>query len=133
MKNTPAILIVEDDDHHRFMLDAILGSWGYVTYKAPRGADGLAIIRQTNVDLVLMDINLAQESGIEVLRTLRTLDPYLPVILMTAYCPPETVKEASDLGAGDILIKPIRLDQLEEVIHRALGQTVMSSIYAGGS
>lgn len=131
MKNARTILIVEDDEPHRFMLDVILGSWGYFTQKARNGRGALALIQHKDVDLVLMDINMAQESGIEVLRMLRSFDPYLPVILMTAYCPPETAREASEMGAGDILVKPIRLDELEEVIHSVLVQTVMSSTSAG--
>ncbi len=132
MKSTPTILIVEDDENHRFMLDVILRSWGCVTQKARNGRGALPLIQHKEVDLVLMDINLAQDTGIDVLRRLRSFDPYLPVILMTAYCPPETAREASDLAGGEILVKPIRLDQLEEVIHRVLGQTVISSTSAGG-
>ena len=132
MKNAATILIVEDDAPHRFMLDVILGSWGYFTLKARNGLEALALIQLRDVDLVLLDINLAHQSGVELLATLRTFDPCLPVILMTAYCPPEIVREAGDLGAGDILMKPIRLDELEKVVHRAFGQTVMPSTSTGG-
>jgi DNA-binding NtrC family response regulator len=133
MKNTPTILIVEDDAPHRFMLDVILGSWGYFTLKARNGPDTLSLIQDRDVDLVLLDINLEHQSGVELLATLRTFDPCLPVILMTAYCPPEIAREAGDLGAGDILMKPIRLDELEKVVHRAFGRIVMPSTLSGGA
>ena len=123
MENARTILIVEDDRPHRFMLDVILNSWGYFTQNARNGRRALALIQQTDVDLVLMDINLAQESCIEVLKALRSFEPHLPVILMTAYCPLETAREAGDLGAGEILVKPIRLDELEKVISKVLGRT----------
>jgi two-component system response regulator HydG len=122
MKNSQTILIAEDDESHRLMLSVILASWGYSTYEAKNGPYALALVHRRNVDLVLMDIKNAQVSGIEVLRKLRSFEPCLPVILMTAYCPPELIAEAMSMGASDILVKPIRLDQLEEVIHRALVQ-----------
>lgn len=132
MEKKRTILIVDDDAPHRFMLNVILGSWGYLTHKARNGPGAMTLIRRGCVDLVLMDIHLERESGIDVLRTLRSLDPHLPVILMTAYCPPEMARKADDLEAKGILMKPIRLDDLEAMIHRVLGPALKPSLQLGG-
>ena len=133
MKNNKTILIVEDDTPHRTMLGVILSSWGYSTFEARNGPAALKLSQQKNVDLVLMDIHLAQESGIEVLAEIKTFKPCMPVVLMTAYCPAEIIVEAKKVGATDILIKPLDLDELEEVISMIFEQECCYSISLSSS
>jgi CheY-like chemotaxis protein len=110
MEKAQAILIVDDDSTHRLMLNIILRSCGYCTHEA------------RNVDLVLMDIYMPGLSGIQVLAEIKSFNPCVPVILMTAYCSAKTILEAKNKGAVGVLDKPLHLDELKEVIVRVLKQ-----------
>lgn len=71
-------------------------------------------------DVVLMDIRMPEMDGIDALKVMRTQQPRIPVILMTAYAEVETAVEALRSGAFDYVIKPFDLDELSMVIQRAL-------------
>lgn len=120
MENAPSILIVDDDRTHCLMLDIILSSCGYSTHEALCGLDALQLIHQKKVDLVLMDIYMPGLSGIDVLVEIKSFNPCIPVILMTAYCSAKTILEAKNKGAVGVLDKPLHLDELKEVIARVL-------------
>jgi two-component system response regulator HydG len=122
MEKAQAILIVDDDSTHRLMLNIILRSCGYCTHEARNGLDALRLIHQKKVDLVLMDIFMPGLSGIQVLAEIKSFNPCVPVILMTAYCSAKTILEAKNKGAVGVLDKPLHLDELKEVIVRVLKQ-----------
>jgi two-component system response regulator HydG len=122
MEKAQAILIVDDDSTHRLMLNIILRSCGYCTHEARNGLDALRLIHQEKVDLVLMDIYMPGLSGIQVLAEIKSFNPCVPVILMTAYCSAKTILEAKNKGAVGVLDKPLHLDELKEVIVRVLKQ-----------
>jgi two-component system response regulator HydG len=114
------ILVVDDDPAHRVMLRALLGQKGYRVEEAPDGADAIAMARQTPYDLILMDIRMAGVGGIDALKEIRTINPAIPILIMTAYSSVETAVEALKSGAYDYLIKPLDPDELLLAIEKAL-------------
>ena len=122
MNNGTKILIVDDDATHRFMLESVLGSWGYSTDEADDGGTALQMIQSSDYALVLMDIRMKTLSGLKALFEIKSLDRFIPVILMTAYCNGEAVAEALMNGAVAVLNKPLRLGELKTVINQAMGQ-----------
>ncbi len=119
MSKKPDILIVDDDDAHRMMLKKLIGGWGYNVFEANDGRTAIEAVRQRPVDLVLMDIRMAEISGIEALERIRQLDAAVPVVIMTAYASVETAVSALKKGAYDYLTKPLNFDELQIVIARA--------------
>ncbi|MFN7981488.1 MAG: EAL domain-containing protein [Vicinamibacterales bacterium] len=105
------LLIVDDEELNRDMLSRRLQRVGYQVLVAGSGQEGLDLLERGGIDLALLDIQMPQMSGIEMLRILRTkyTASQLSVIMLTARTQSEDVVEALDLGANDYITKPIDL------------------------
>lgn len=120
MKPMYRILIVDDEENVRQMLNTAFTLSGHQTFCAANGAEGLRLFRDSQPDVVLMDIRMPELNGLEALSQMHVINPKIPVILMTAYAAVETAVEALRSGAFDYVIKPFDLDELNMVINRAL-------------
>jgi len=118
MKNT--VLVVDDDPAHRTMLKTLLGGWGYLIDEADDGSTAIHMVHEQPYDLILMDIRMIKVSGIEALQEIKTINPAIPIIIMTAYSSVETAVAALKSGAYDYLTKPLDFDELRLVIERAM-------------
>lgn len=114
----PRLLIVEDDDGLRAVLERQLGRSFEVVAAADGAAAAELLVRQT-FDGVLSDINLPGMSGVELLRVVRSYDLDVPVVLMTGQPSIETAIAALELGALTYLQKPFSHEQLEQTLLRA--------------
>jgi two-component system response regulator HydG len=113
------ILIVDDDPGHLTTLKTIVRSWGYAIETADDGDTAAAMVKSTQVDLVLTDVRMARMSGIELLDRIKAYNPSIPVIIMTAYSSVASAVEALKAGAYDYLIKPLDFEVLKLAIQRA--------------
>ena len=116
----PKILVVDDDLSLRKMLDAVLTDDGYDVKEADDGHSAIEAVEDQFYDLILMDIRMTRMGGIEALKQIKKLSPGIPVIIMTAYASVETAREALKSGAFDYLTKPLDIDELKLIVHRAL-------------
>jgi len=106
---TPAVLIVDDEDRDRRLLEALLRPEGYVTRLAPSGAQALASIAEDPPDLIILDVRMPDMGGNEVARALKS-DPAtrnIPIIMVTAQNDRVARLAALDAGAEDFLAKPV--------------------------
>ncbi|MBL8213334.1 MAG: sigma-54-dependent Fis family transcriptional regulator [Bryobacterales bacterium] len=117
------ILVVDDDDNLRWVLQTQLEDAGYEVSAAPDGPAALASIQNTRPALVLTDLRMPGMSGLELLERIRVEEPDLPVIVITAYGTIQSAVEAVKAGAYDYLTKPIEYDDLALGIRRALDHT----------
>src|SRR5258706_12364007 len=103
------LLIVDDNEMNRDMLARRLARKGYVIGLAENAQDLLQRVKQDVVDLVLLDIEMPEISGLDALKTLREhySPAELPIIMVTAKTQSEDIVKALDLGANDYLTKPI--------------------------
>ena len=110
----PVVLVVDDEPDLRALVAIALRRAGLDVREAASGEEGLAIIHQELVDLVVLDISMPGLSGLDVVRTLRQQlgTATLPVILVTGSGDQGSVLEGMDAGATDFLPKPVRLDEL---------------------
>lgn len=115
-----SILVVDDDPAHRTMLKTLLSGWGYAVSEADDGGTAVEAVRLKPFDLILMDIRMINVSGLEALMEIKTINPSIPVIIMTAYASVETAVEALKKGAYDYLTKPLDFDELRLTIARAM-------------
>jgi len=120
MKQTNRILVVDDDTAHRTMLSALIGGWGYEVSEADDGSTAIAEVRKKPYDLVLMDVRMLKVSGTEALREIKSFNPAVPVIIMTAYSSVESAVSAIKDGAYDYLTKPLDFDKLKLSLERAM-------------
>ncbi len=93
------ILVVDDDISHCTILQALLRGWGYNVALANSGRQALEQVREQVFDLVLCDVRMAEMDGIATLKEIKTLNPAIPVLIMTAYSSVETAVEALKTGA----------------------------------
>ncbi|MBI4756821.1 MAG: sigma-54-dependent Fis family transcriptional regulator [Betaproteobacteria bacterium] len=114
------ILVVEDDTTIRVTLKDVLERQGYQVDLAEDGGGGLEFSRRRNYELTLLDLHLPDMHGLEVLRSLRDADPEALVVVMTAFPEVRTAIDCVKAGAYDYLNKPFELDDLKEIVRRAL-------------
>jgi DNA-binding NtrC family response regulator len=116
------VLLVEDKAELRAMLRKALERAGYIVEEAPDGNAAIDKVRSRRYLMVLTDLKLPGNSGIDVLREARRVEPTLPVIIMTAYGSVEEAVTAMKEGAFDFIQKPVDLDHLKLLLERAARQ-----------
>jgi DNA-binding NtrC family response regulator len=116
------VLLVEDKAELRAMLRKALERAGYTVDEAPDGNTAIDKVRSRRYQLVLSDLKLPGNSGLDVLREARRVEPTLPVILVTAYGSVEEAVTAMKEGAFDFIQKPVDLDHLKLLLERATRQ-----------
>jgi nitrogen regulation protein NR(I) len=114
------LLLIDDETDVQYSFTRIFDSSEVELTTASSGEEGLKLIPKIKPDLVLMDIRMGGMSGLETLRKIRTADPRLLVILMTAYGTTQMAIEAMKLGAYDYLLKPFEVPRLKEIVLNAL-------------
>ncbi len=103
------ILIIDDDAGYLEQVEKIL-SREFEVLKAVNGSKGLEIVSNERVDLVLLDLYLPDMSGIEVLKKIRSIEPFLPVLIITEYPDYETAVEAMKFCAVDYIKKDFEIE-----------------------
>jgi DNA-binding NtrC family response regulator len=117
------ILILEDEDRMRRLLELVLQEPGYQVKSAPDGLAGIAQWKAWQPDLVLSDLNMPKMDGLEVLHFRNTHFPAIPFILLTAFGTVETAVAAMKEGAFDYLTKPVDNELVLELVAKALAST----------
>ncbi|HLI85914.1 MAG TPA: sigma-54 dependent transcriptional regulator [Bryobacteraceae bacterium] len=112
------ILVVEDEDKLRRVIELQLTTSGFEVDKAATAEEGVKIVDRA--DLVLTDLRLPNMDGLQFLSLIRRQNAQVPVVIMTAFGSVETAVEAMKSGATDFLLKPFSLDHLMQVVHKAL-------------
>jgi two-component system response regulator HydG len=114
------ILVVDDERAHRLMLRAHLEDTGYQVLEAEDGEKALETAAATAIDLVLLDLVMPRMDGMAALARLKTLNPELPVLIMTAHGSIESAVSALKQGAEDYLPKPLDIEEVQIKIQRHL-------------
>ncbi len=114
------ILIIDDEKNIRDIFSLLLEEKGYLVETAETGEKGLAEARKFSPDVILLDMNLPDLSGIEVLSRIKKFLPQAEVIIITAFGTVKSAVEATKLGAYDYLEKPVDNEELLLLISRAL-------------
>lgn len=114
------LLIVDDEKLILSVLSKVLGVRGYEILVAENGQTALEMLKNKPIDIMLADVSMHPMDGLELLKQTKALHPKLPVVLMTAYGTVNTAMSSLTLGAFDYVSKPIRVDELVEVLEHAL-------------
>jgi len=126
MKDGPTILVVDDNEDLLETFAMILKRRGFNVETADNGASAVDKFKEQDFDVTLMDIVMPEMNGVEAFRRIREMQPEASIILMTAYSDEEMIQTARDEGARRVINKPIRIDQLIELIKEAAaGQPIL--------
>lgn len=121
----PRLLILDDEPALLFPVSHFLTTHGYLVTTACEPEEAEALLDHEPFDVVLLDLALTRfgREGLEVLRSVRSRFPWLPVIVLSANVSAEVEEEARRLGADAVLSKPQPLPRLASVIDWALGRS----------
>ena len=114
------ILIVDDEKNYTLILSAILEDEGFETLTANSGAEAMAALAESDVDLVLTDMKMPAMDGIDLLERIKKEDADLPVIMMTAHGTVEKAVEAMQKGAYNYILKPFDNERLVLYTNKAI-------------
>src|SRR6266851_5425529 len=113
------LLVIDDEESVRYSFRRVFESDSVQVLTARTAAEGLDQIREQRPDVVVLDLQLPDRSGLEVFQEIKSLDPRRPVIFITAHGTTEAAIEAMKGGAFDYLVKPVDLDRLSQLLERA--------------
>jgi CheY-like chemotaxis protein len=117
-----SILIVEDDHINFSYLDILLKPTRVKIFRAEEGQSAIDIIfKNPDIDLVLMDIRLPGLNGLDATRRIVAFRESLPIIAQTAYAEQEDQRAAFEAGCCDFIAKPIRANEMLDLIRKHLG------------
>lgn len=112
-----SVLVADDDDLFRGRLGRALEGRGWEVFLAADSAQALAAAQEHAPDLAIVDLRLAGENGLEIVRRLRTLDPTMFILMLTGWGSIATALEAVRGGADHYLSKPVDADQIIAVFN----------------
>lgn len=115
MKGSQTVLIVDDMEANRKMIDTFLTPLGFTTVEASNGVVALEVVGEKKPDLILLDLNMPELDGFEVCRRLKA-DPetkMIPIVVITGYSDSDNHLKALEVGADDFLAKPFNLQFLK--------------------
>ena len=114
------VLIIDDEKDVHYSFRRLLEKEPLDILSAESGDEGIRMARKSHPDLIVMDIRMGQQSGLDTLKELRQINPKQVVIMMTAYGTSQTAIEAMKRGAYDYVLKPFDIPQLKELLFEAL-------------
>ena len=118
MENT-RILVIDDEENMRYMLQLTLEDEGYEVELASDGEMGIEKVHQEHFDFVICDIKMPKVNGLEVLESVVESSPNIPVIMISAYGTVDTAIEAMKRGAYDYVTKPFKKDEILLTLKKA--------------
>ena len=120
MKRHGSVLVIDDEEIMREILEALLTREGYTVRAVSSGREGIELVRGTPFDAVITDVMMPELDGLQVLDAIRAVDEDLPVVMITAFASMETAVSAMKKGAFDYITKPFKNDEVLVVIGNAV-------------
>ena len=114
------VLIVDDEEEIRWTLSEFLKDNGHETVEASNGIEALELFKNEKPSVVLLDLKMPGIDGIECMEQMKSIDPDVPIVMITAHGDVPTAVKAVKLGAYDFMLKPPNLDILVMAIQRAI-------------
>jgi CheY-like chemotaxis protein len=114
------VLVIDDEQGIRNLLDTLLRWKGYDVVLAASGQKGLECFRRERPDVLVLDLKMPEMDGLTVLRQIRSLDPIMPVIILTGAGTPETEQQVRAVGVTEYVEKEFSLHLLGDALKRLL-------------
>jgi DNA-binding NtrC family response regulator len=114
------ILVIDDEQGIRSLLDTLLSRKGYDVVLADSGRKGLELFRRERPDVVVLDLKMPEMDGVTVLKQIRSVDLKQPVIVLTGAGTPEREQQVRVLGVAEFVEKEFSLHRLGDALKRLL-------------
>ncbi|CUS98426.1 sigma-54-dependent transcriptional regulator [Candidatus Chrysopegis kryptomonas] len=114
------VMVIDDDELFNRSITQVLKDSGYDVVSYLSGEEALKNLQDDQPDIILLDIFLKDENGLDVLKKIKAEDSLLPVLMITAYSDVTLAVQAIKLGADDFILKPLDFEQLEVAMQKAV-------------
>ena len=121
------VLLIDDDEGLRRVVEYNLREDGYRVITAGDGRAGLQAFASEHIDVVLTDVRMPEVDGLELLVRVKTMQPDVPVIMLTAHGTIDSAVEAMKIGAFDYLTKPFNREQLKAAVRKAVDVAALTT------
>jgi len=115
-----SVLVVDDEECIRELCEDVLPMWGYEVDTAEDGFEGIEKAKNGNYEIILTDVRMPDCDGITLLDKVKSFNPQIEVIVMTAYGTIETAVNAMKKGAHDFIMKPLSIAQMQAVLAKCV-------------
>ena len=116
------LLIADDDEGFREVLRSIFAPW-FSLFEAASGEEAFEIVECEHVDIILLDMNMHQMTGLDTIRIVKRIDSRLPCILCTSDASDELREQAREVDVWSVLAKPVRKRELLTIVSSAIDST----------
>ena len=123
----PKILVIDDEQGIRNLLDTLLSRKGYEVVLASNGQKGLELFRRERPDVVVLDPNMPEMNGLTVLQQVRQLNPAQPVVILTGAGTAEAEQQVRALGVTEFVEKEFSMHRLGDSLKRLLNSAGTTS------
>ena len=120
-QRTRTVLVVDDDSMILQVMSDLLNAAGYDVLTATNGEDAVKVHMERSPALTFLDVKLRGKSGIDVFREIRRVDPSATIVILTGYPKIEDTVQVIKEGAYNYLTKPIKTEELLEMVQEVLG------------
>ena len=121
MQPKPQILVIDDDESMRFMLQTKQFQSGYNVTLAASGSHAIQIFNSgKKFDLVICDLKMPLKSGIDVIRFMKEKEIQTPTVILTGFPERDKIIAAAQMGIQDVLVKPVRHNELLKMVRTKL-------------
>ncbi len=110
------VLYVEDEDDTRLQISEILAIFFKEVIVGVNGLDALEKYKKNSIDLVVTDLTMPKMNGLEMIKNIKSINPYQHIIILTAHNSSENLLEAIDLQLDGFLLKPLKMVKLIELL-----------------
>ena len=114
------LLIIDDEKSQRDILSGYLKKKGFNVFTAESGRNGIKIVEENIIDIILSDYKMPEMTGIEVLENVQKINPEISFVIITAYGTVENAVKAMQIGAYDYISKPVDLDEMDLLLERII-------------
>jgi CheY-like chemotaxis protein len=114
------ILVIDDEQGIRNLLDTLLSRKGYDVVLASSGQKGLELFRREHPDVVVLDLKMPEMNGLTVLKAIRQIASTQPVVVLTGAGTPEVEQQVQALGVSEFVEKEFSLHRLGDALNRLL-------------
>ena len=121
------ILVIDDEQGIRNLLDTLLSRKGYEVVLASNGQKGLELFRRERPDVVVLDLKMPEMNGLTVLQQIRQLNPVQPVVILTGAATAEAEQQVRALGVTEFVEKEFSMHRLGDSLKRLLNSAGTTS------
>ena len=118
------ILVVEDHDMTRTVINRRLSAHGHSVLEASNGTAGIQLLQSNDIDLVILDFMMKNMNGMQTYEKMKEVKPAVPCVMVTAYAHAGLVKQFMQGGGADFMVKPIREDferRIDDILTKKIG------------